>query len=92
MLHISEFINNGIQEYQENNNRNIVVVVLLFYVQGKHLRSCKDGHFSWAGLDLLSGKPVLRAHLSPVMTTAPLESAEGETKVCSLTEYRTQDL
>ena len=37
-----------------------VVVVLLFYVHGKHLRSCQDGqlispHFSWAGLDLLSG-------------------------------------
>ena len=37
-----------------------VVVVLLFYIQGKHLRSCRDGqltwpHFSWAGLDLLSG-------------------------------------
>ena len=38
----------------------VVVVVLLFYVHGKHLRSCRDGqltepHFSWAGLDLLSG-------------------------------------
>ena len=38
----------------------VVVVVLLFYVHGKHLRSCKDGqltqpYFSWAGLDLLSG-------------------------------------
>ena len=37
-----------------------VVVALLFYVHGKHLRSCRDGqltepHFSWAGLDLLSG-------------------------------------
>ena len=37
-----------------------VVLVLLFYVHGKHLRSCRDGqftypHFSWAGLDLLSG-------------------------------------
>ena len=35
-------------------------VVLLFYVHGKHLRSCRDGqltlsHFSWAGLDLLKG-------------------------------------
>ena len=40
--------------------RFVVVVVLLFYVHGKHLRSCRDGqltspHFSWAGLDLLSG-------------------------------------
>ena len=26
------------------------------------------------------------------MTTAPLESAEGETKVCGQTGYRTQDL
>ena len=38
----------------------VVVVVLLFYVHGKHLRSCRNGqltkpHFSWAGLDLLSG-------------------------------------
>ena len=38
----------------------VVVVVLLLYVHGKHLRSCRDGqltypHFSWAGLDLLSG-------------------------------------
>ena len=38
----------------------VVVVVLLFYIHGKHLRSCQDGqltspHFSWAGLDLLSG-------------------------------------
>ena len=38
----------------------IVIVVLLFYAHGKHLRSCRDGqlplpHFSWAGLDLLSG-------------------------------------
>ena len=43
------------------------VIVLLFYVHGKHLRSCRDvqlttSHFSWAGLDLLSGRPVLRAH------------------------------
>ena len=40
---------------------NVVVDVdLLFYVHGKHLRSCRGGqltlpHFSWAGLDLLSG-------------------------------------
>ena len=38
----------------------VVVVALLFYVHGKHLRSCRDGqftklHISWAGLDLLSG-------------------------------------
>ena len=38
----------------------VVVVALLFYVHGKHLRSCRDGQltsplFSWAGLDLLSG-------------------------------------
>ena len=26
------------------------------------------------------------------LTTAPLESAEGETKVCGLIGYRTQDL
>ena len=44
-------------------DRLLFVVALLFYVHGKHLRSCRDGqltlpHFSWAGLDLL----VLRAH------------------------------
>ena len=38
----------------------VVVVLLLKYVHGTHLRSCRDGqltqpHFSWAGLDLLSG-------------------------------------
>ena len=47
-----QLINNGICL--------VVVVALLFYVHGKHLRSCRDGqltypHFSWAGLDLLSG-------------------------------------
>ena len=41
-------------------NHSQTVAVLLFYVHGKHLRSCRDGqltepHFSWAGLDLLSG-------------------------------------
>ena len=44
-----------------------VVVELMFNVHGKHLWSCRDGqltlpHCSWAGLDPLSGKPVLRAH------------------------------
>ena len=24
----------------------VVVVVLLFYVHGKHLRSCRDGHLT----------------------------------------------
>ena len=43
----------------ENGRFFVVVVVLLFYVHGKHLRSCREGqftlpHFSWAGLDLLS--------------------------------------
>ena len=38
----------------------VLLVVLRFYVHGKYLRSCRDGqltypHFSWAGLDLLSG-------------------------------------
>ena len=37
-----------------------VKVVLFFNIHGKHLWSCWDGqltlpHFSWAGLDLLSG-------------------------------------
>ena len=36
-----------------------IVVELLFYVHGKHLRSCRNSqltlpHFSWAGLDHLS--------------------------------------
>ena len=26
--------------------RIVVVVVLLFYVHGKHLRSCRDGHLT----------------------------------------------
>ena len=30
--------------------------------------------------------------ISPVIETALLESAEGETKVCGLTGYRTRDL
>ena len=43
-----------------SGRRIVVVVVLLFYVHGKHLRSCRDGqltkpHFSWADLDLSSG-------------------------------------
>ena len=34
-----------------------IVIVLLFYVHGKHLRSCRDGqltypYFSWAGLGI----------------------------------------
>ena len=38
----------------------VVVVSLLYYVHGKHLKSCRNGqltypHFSWAGIDLLSG-------------------------------------
>ena len=53
-------------------------VAVLFYVHVKHLRSCRDGqltyaHFSWAGLDLLGGKSVLRAHTFASI----LESAEG---------------
>ena len=74
----------------------VVVVVLLFYVHGKHLRSCRDGqltepHFSWAGLDLLSVNQYFVHILSPVTETALLEKAEGETKVCGQTGYRTQD-
>ena len=26
----------------------VVVVVLLFYVHGKHLRSCRDGQLTWS--------------------------------------------
>ena len=44
----------------EGKDKVCCIVALLFYVHGKHLRSCRDGqltlpHFSWAGLDLLSG-------------------------------------
>ena len=42
--------NDPIQLYQEVQEKNlipiyvvVVVVVLLFYVHGKHLRSCRDG-------------------------------------------------
>ena len=67
--------------------------VMLFYVHGKHLWSCRDGHltyphFSWAGLDLRT----LFTYFRRKLTTALLESAEGETKVCGRTEYRTRDL
>ena len=60
--------------------------MLLFYVRGKHLWSCRDRQltyplFSWAGLDFRQK-----------LTTALLESAEGETKVCGRTGYRTRDL
>ena len=47
--------------FLREGGRTIVVVdVLLFYVHGKHIRSCRGGqltypHFSWTGLDLLSG-------------------------------------
>ena len=46
---------------------NNFVVVLLLHVHGKHVRLCRDGQLtlpllSWAGLDLLCGKPKLRAH------------------------------
>ena len=29
-----------------SNNAAVVVVVLLFYVHGKHLRSCRDGRLT----------------------------------------------
>ena len=31
---------------QNNNNIDVIVVVLLFYVHGKHLRSCRDGQLT----------------------------------------------
>ena len=59
---ISETKDNDSELIQSNAKQEVVVavVVLLFYVHGKHLRSCRDGqltlpHFSWAGLDVLSG-------------------------------------
>ena len=30
----------------ESSNGFVVVVVLLFYVHGKHLRSCRDGQLT----------------------------------------------
>ena len=57
-VNIVSILNDGLND--AHIEFRIVVVVLLFYVHGKHLRSCRDGqltlpHFSWAGLDLLSG-------------------------------------
>ena len=51
---------NSVTLFKNGKSIEEFVVVLLFYVHGKHLRSCRDGqlalpHFSWAGLDLLSG-------------------------------------
>ena len=37
------------KKYYKTQNRNlgvVVVVVLLFYVHGKHLRSCRDGQLT----------------------------------------------
>ena len=41
----------------------VVVVVLLFYVHGKHLRSCRDGQLT-SGLEKSSVLPVLDRFLS----------------------------
>ena len=32
--------------HSECGTRSVVVVVLLFYVHGKHLRSCRDGQLT----------------------------------------------
>ena len=55
----SQFLYLFLAQLYECTGRAIAVVDLLFYIHGKHLRSCRDGqltkpHFSWAGLDLLS--------------------------------------
>ena len=57
---ISCYVSSESSSFGPNVLNFFVVVALLFYVHGKHLRSCRDGqltqpHFSWAGLDLLSG-------------------------------------
>ena len=46
--------------YDKSRLPSLPKLLLLFYVQGKPLRSCRDGqltlpHFFCAGLDLLSG-------------------------------------
>ena len=70
-----------------------IALLLLFYVHGKHLRSCRDGQ-----LTLGRFRPPKRltstscTYFRQYLTTVPLESAEGETKVCGQTGYRTQDL
>ena len=55
-----EKMNIVITLYIRTSRAPTVVVELFFNVHGKHLRSCRDSqltlpHFSWAGLDLLSG-------------------------------------
>ena len=35
-----------VAEYRHKIMNSIVVVVLLFYVHGKHLRSCRDGQLT----------------------------------------------
>ena len=44
----------------EPNNAVVDTVIAAVYVHSKQIKSCRDGqftysHFSWAGLDLLSG-------------------------------------
>ena len=33
-------------QFISQNDRFVVVVVVLFYVHGKHLRSCRDGQYN----------------------------------------------
>ena len=71
-------------------------VDLLFYVHGKHLRS--GGSVNLTTLFLGRLRPPKRltstscTYFRQWLTTALLETAEGETKVCYQTGYRTQDL
>ena len=70
----------------------VVVVALLFYVHGKHLRSV-----NLTTLFLGRLRPPKRltstscTYFRQQLTTALLEKAEGETKLCCQTGYRTQD-
>ena len=61
--------------------RVVYLCVFLFYVVSTIFQSYNGGqltcsHCSWAGLCLLSGKPLLSAHTIAKMTTTIVESAE----------------
>ena len=74
----------------------VVVVVLLFYVHSNHLRSCRDSQLTSLFLGRRRPPKGLTStsytYFRQQLTTAPLESAEGETKICGQSGYRTQDL
>ena len=60
------------------------MIVLLFYVHGKHQRSCRDGQSTLFLGRLRPPKPLTSTsctYFRHVLTTALLGKAEGETKV-----------